>query len=584
MVTSSRSFRPPGSPAALQSFSLSRGHNPNFRQLLHAISDPNAKAPITVVVGAGASVDSGMPAWDALVQKITSRLKNEHARNLALTDDSDGILRKSEYVLEMVLSERGRGTQEELVRDALYGASIETVPGQLANAIASLVVDSGARVRLATTNFDDVLETALGLTSKRTVTPFVLEDAAKWRRHRGLSVLHLHGRLPRAASAEGNLILTESSFLKYGLAVREVLTDCIREGPVVFIGLSVTDPNLVGPLWDTKGEGRFPRFALHVPPVLKEAAALAVGAADEAYETIDISRSYGVAKYSFVEEKLRLKPLYLKSYGQMTQALIEMRIAVKEPRRYLHGRSAAAGLAYGYRLTRLLNTAYESIGCKAPGDAPSPDAAFALNKLLREKLESGSPLMELIDRFRTAQRKELRAKIDEYGSGYPLPPPLDDEHFALFLWLRSRESDPDEARYAINLVGASPIAHADPYALRQNEPISPLSQYAMAKSLFTGNALRVNLDVKQNPVAWRGIMCVPVRAWETGSPLDTAALVTVGGISLNTSHFIQPEVVESKIRPVSLISVLNGAQRRDFQSELEALAREILGLGRSSAS
>jgi hypothetical protein len=521
-----------------------------------------------------------MPAWDALVQKITSRLKNEQARSLALTDDSDGILRKSEYVLEMVLSERGRGTQEELVRDALYGASTETVPGQLANAIASLVVESGTRVRLATTNFDDVLETALGLTSKRTVTPFVLDDVAKWKKARGLSVLHLHGRLPRAAPAEGNLVLTESSFLKYGLAVREVLTACIREGPVVFIGLSVTDPNLVGPLWDTKGEGKYPRFALHVPPVLKEAAELAVGAADEAYETIDISRSYGVAKYRFVEEKLSLKPLYLKSYGQMTQALIEMRIAVKEPKRYLQGRSASAGLAYGYRLTRLLDTAYGSIGCDPPSDAPSPDAAFELNKLLREKLKPDSPLMQLVERFKAAQRKELRAKIDACGGGYPLPQPLDEEHFALFLWLRSRESDPNEARYAINLIGASPIAHADPYALRQNEPISPLSQYAMAKSLFTGNALRLNLDVKQNPVAWRGIVCVPVRAWETATPLDSAALVTVGGISLNTSHFIQPEIIDSKIRPVSLISVLDSGQRRDFQSELEALAREILGLGR----
>jgi hypothetical protein len=213
---------------------------------------------LRVLVGAGMSIQSGLPGWDTL----NLRLLEEHLR-----ERYGGVdLPRSQF------EETARGLYARLGRDgsadmarmltagrfedqlarALYGDF--DVAEELAVRSAHLSLTALARRTrpdfLFTTNFDPLLELALS-------TPPGGGPPGDWRRHRvegarsrGVpQVAHLHGWVDPDGATSPFVVLTESDYLELavrggGEINRQWRSLINGEGALLVLGMSLNDPNL----------------------------------------------------------------------------------------------------------------------------------------------------------------------------------------------------------------------------------------------------------------------------------------------------------------------------------------------------
>jgi len=336
---------------------------------------------ITFVVGAGVSLDSGLPPWLSLIDRMCEQLRGDPVlMDLALRDRSDPM-RRAELVLEMVLRRKAGWQPETVIRHALYRPRPSRLPltGPLAEAIAQLGTRLGNRGRLITTNFDEVLETALGrYLPESEIKSYGLRsevDHSRWSNSIGIGhVLHVHGLVRPKRGPLKPVILTESHFLEHGPKVRALILKQLQASCVIFIGVSLADPNLTGPLWDLRSgqQVRIRPFVLTVPEPPPQGC-----------HHRDIKR-YTLENARYLEDKLKMRPIFLKSYAQQIQVLGDLDLALSAGKsRYTIGASGDSNLEYGLRFTRALNKAYESIGCTGGSDSPERCNARKLSDRLQ---------------------------------------------------------------------------------------------------------------------------------------------------------------------------------------------------------
>jgi hypothetical protein len=204
-----------------------------------------AGAPrLTFVVGAGASMEAGLPSWGRLVRNL---LESAAPATLDESDRAAWLDAAAESgLLGMAATARAlAGRDEEFVRRVerhLYrGKRPEHFdPGPLAREIAAWKRDY-PQIQLATFNYDQLLERALedfGLRAE------AREDGERERD--GVAfVRHLHGRLTGTPASDA-VILTEGDYATWrtGSWQDEFMRDAL-EGVCVFLGLSFTDQNLL---------------------------------------------------------------------------------------------------------------------------------------------------------------------------------------------------------------------------------------------------------------------------------------------------------------------------------------------------
>jgi hypothetical protein len=133
----------------------------------------------------------------------------------------------------------------------LYGdiGPTERVPGVLTEYLAALAVAMGSRIRFVTTNFDNMLERALSDYGE-TASSMTIGRAEQWWEtvERGeRAVMHAHG-LVTPGGVEEPIILSESDFREHGRVIQDLITKVLETSDVIFVGVSMADPNLVGPL------------------------------------------------------------------------------------------------------------------------------------------------------------------------------------------------------------------------------------------------------------------------------------------------------------------------------------------------
>lgn len=138
------------------------------------------------------------------------------------------------------------GEFRELLHSALYGDHPVSsyFPQALAQQIAWFKRELGNQVRIATGNYDGLIEQALrdlGLSVHSYIT---------WRKEPSDSaaVYHLHGRLIPAYPATGRLVLSEEDYALIqhpGAWQERFMRDALEETLCIFVGLSMTDPNLI---------------------------------------------------------------------------------------------------------------------------------------------------------------------------------------------------------------------------------------------------------------------------------------------------------------------------------------------------
>jgi NAD-dependent SIR2 family protein deacetylase len=224
-------------------------NSPEIGQLVASLAEAQA---LTVVVGAGASMEASLPSWPALIERLLGRVA---AADPLLPDAAA----REEWVARALLQEDllAAGAIVEVLADdelatllpeALYSgedpASFE--PGPIAHQVANVRRCFADRATLLTTNYDDLIERALlsaGF-SKRNVHSYVQSRSVDAP---NISVTHLHGLAARGGAPK-KLVLSEEQYhrMQRGSSWQErCMTERLESSSCLFVGTSLTDPNLI---------------------------------------------------------------------------------------------------------------------------------------------------------------------------------------------------------------------------------------------------------------------------------------------------------------------------------------------------
>lgn len=560
--------------AFFESPAISFDSQPRLRELFECVA--RGTEAITIFLGAGVSIDSGLPTWTQLVDNLASAVKD--ARWAAcIKDDAADPMRKAEYILQLALEGRA-GTQTEIVRSALYKGQDAPEPGSLVDAIARLATMlTPTRVRVLTTNFDVLFESALRAHSPS--TPVIScslgpsgTRAKKTASKNSFLVHHVHGVLAPNEPEQGPLVLTESHFLEHGTRVRAVIEDALIESQVIFVGVSLTDPNLVTPLWKLRN--------LHKP--YREPYVITVAAAqpDGSAEPSD-ARAFAIRKATYLEKQLKVRTLFLKAYSQVPQLFHELALAVAEPDRYFES-NPAQSTRYGHRLAAILGTAYTNIGCGPDEELPTGQAAIDLSAALHSKLYA--PDTGLVGQLRDLAASMLKHNNSSIKKLAQLHrDAFESEQFGLFLWLRSRGDAGRRSEYDLRLVGTSVYTHSEPWSLDREAPIVPGSRFDAANAAFSGQTHIQNLDEHRPWQLWRTGVAVPffVTAGRSSASLPGTGLhldvMSIGVIALHTRNTILKAPDGSLGERASILGALQPEQLTEVFTKLAEIGTETVG-------
>lgn len=513
---------------------------PSFEEICKNLADKDDARKFTFVLGAGVSLDAKLPTWAKLVDNICEYIEKPAWKSASKADTAE-LSRKAESAIQLVTG-GDKSLNSGVIKRALYrtasgGQNVSPRPGVLAEQIARLVSLMGDRARVATMNYDTLIETAISTLGDGNANSLHFDPEKstqegwpylpEWHKR---AVLHLHGLIPPGGeSPKGNIVLTESDFLLHGPSVRDFLERCLIDSHVIFIGVSLTDPNLVSPLWKIQNS-RADRPASYVLSV----AVPRRGAVDP-----NAARAFEIKKSSYLSSALGLRTIFFKSYGQQSQAVSELGLTCAYPDNYLNS-DPETSLRYGFRLERELTKAYKHLGCGEKLEAPTGDDGSKLSKLLRCYLREQDGIADRLDRelasLQTDNRTHRQEAARTYGNSFR------DEKFGLFLWLRFPTSRGD-SEYKLKLVGTSVYVHSENWSLTRDAEISETSPWACGRALFYGRTDICDVEpVDSSFKLWRSVRAVPF----SHVPSDLFGEIQIGAITLNSNRFTIGNSAHSK--------------------------------------
>ncbi len=209
-------------------------------------------------LGAGVSIDAGVPSWKRLLSELYGALLEEASPDLySLSSESRAqavqLLLKlqdnSPLLSARTLRSGLRGRFEDSVRKVIYKkASVED--SQQLLSIARLCDPPRGRIgarAVVTYNFDDLLEQCL---SKLNIRYFSVNSGSVRANSMELPIYHVHGLIPQRGALDEDQVLVFSEE-GYHTAYNNPYTwsnvvqlNLMTQHTCVFVGLSMTDPNL----------------------------------------------------------------------------------------------------------------------------------------------------------------------------------------------------------------------------------------------------------------------------------------------------------------------------------------------------
>jgi hypothetical protein len=521
---------------------LANGHALSFESqpYLGSLFEEVARkpGPVVIIVGAGVSMNSGLPSWSSLLDNLSEQIGDPILADLANQLEGQNLQRRAETLVQLTKTRNSNRSTHEILINSLYRDGLKPDPGPLAEAVARLAVELGNGSSIVTTNYDDLLEQSLltYLPDGDKVNSYALNDLSAWEKQDGgarlRSVLHLHGMVRQGTEPRSPLVLTESHFLKYGTRVREVVARLINESTVLFVGLSMTDPNLLGPLFESGTPADHGRYALFVPR-------LNVHGVDR----MDCA-AYAVENAKYLEAKLSLRPVLLKSHSQTTQVVSDLALARRHPAQYKRRVvPAASSLYYGQRFRSAMQTIAQSIG-----EPSNTQARERLSQRLRDLSKARNGVFSYVRRKATKYKGEVSS----------------DEGLAVFLWLREHSREPNSP-YALRLRASSAYVHWDEWSGKRLEDITELSNYTAVQAVYLGRPVTRNLSADANGQTWRGSVAIPLvfEEFRASSELRGQALdrLFVGALTLNSTCAVDSE---DEVEP-SFLSAISAMDEDELQ-------------------
>lgn len=237
---------------------------------LDLITDIAQTPNLTIISGAGWSIDWGLPSWYDLVELLlTDSVAPEYGIHVSeeRARFSSEILSTHDLVGASSIVREALGDRFELsLHAALYKRRRGRFgPGALALAQLFYIWERTGRIQLVTVNYDTSIEDALrygGLKGRRGGrNVLTIATGADYRKYRNgefgkaIPVFHLHGALRfDAAVVEGHLIFSEEDYAAVQTRdhwqnrwLKECFAD--RNGVCCFVGMKLADPNIVHQLF-----------------------------------------------------------------------------------------------------------------------------------------------------------------------------------------------------------------------------------------------------------------------------------------------------------------------------------------------
>lgn len=226
----------------------------NLASQLAALRSALRSGRLTLVCGAGVSVDAGIPEWNLLLlnllESMIERLSRDHALNLD-RHAAEYLNRRhgaSSLILGRYLKNNLGKDYVRKVRDTLY--SRKPTGCALIDAIVDIARperDGKPLDSIITFNFDALLEENLARANIRTRA--IYSEAVRHDPNE-LPVYHVHGYLPRSGKIpEGvEIVFSEDAYHKQFIDPFSwsnlIQLNKLTQNTCLFVGVSLTDPNL----------------------------------------------------------------------------------------------------------------------------------------------------------------------------------------------------------------------------------------------------------------------------------------------------------------------------------------------------
>lgn len=415
---------------------------------------------VTLIVGAGASMESSLPSWSDLVRRLLTRVAREHPGLTSETAEDEwvrrivapGDLLAAAAIVEVMASD----DLGEMLFDDLYGPDGPTgyEPGPIAHQIAYLHRCFEDRLAILTTNYDDLVERALQASGvpKSRIKSYVRRRTPPAG---GVPVTHLHGFAGRSGPPK-QLVLTEEHYhrMQRGTSWQErYVTERLENSHCLFVGTSLADPNLIRYLYGYKKTGR-----AHAAVFVRQGDL--DGVSDEVRHAQEdaVSRRWG---------QQGVEAVFVDHFGDAAQLLYEIGLRRDRGDQYV---------SVERRAVKAVSAAEDNFF--EVGD----QKVFAERQVL-----FSSWLRKLLDDL-------MRAALD--GADPP-----EGESLAVALWLLSG----DGAR--VTAWVHSDRAHQDPATI-QAVPVVASSQWIAVRTICRG--ARVDLDLDRDISRWRYVRGLPI--------------------------------------------------------------------------
>ncbi|MRT91333.1 SIR2 family protein [Ancylomarina sp. 16SWW S1-10-2] len=226
------------------------------KQALNNINKAYQNDKLVLVLGAGISLEFGVPTWNELLQNLmVYSIEKEHKVSSVLSKFYNEIFRPNPLIAGRYLQDyfaKDNSSFESMVRDVLYSNVDKSVNSRLLDEIVRLCVKPDIHHNLDSIisyNFDDILECKL---EKAEVNiPFKPIFGLGMETKNGeLPIYHVHGYLPekRKLDLANKIIFGENNYHQQYSDIYSwnniVQINKFRENTCLLIGSSLTDPNI----------------------------------------------------------------------------------------------------------------------------------------------------------------------------------------------------------------------------------------------------------------------------------------------------------------------------------------------------